>query len=108
MKQSEKNFQQTVIHWAQTFGWRVAYFRPARVLRHGEETYETPVGADGKGFPDLMLCRRGRLLFAELKSETGTVSLAQQEWLDALNLTGRCEVYVWRPRDWDFIVATLR
>lgn len=50
------------------------------------------------GFPDLVLVKGTRLIFAELKADTGRVSPAQQRWLDALGATSRA--VVWRPRDW--------
>lgn len=52
------------------------------------------------GYPDLTLVRDGRLIFAELKSDTGRLSAAQQEWLDALRRVPCAEVYVWRCADW--------
>jgi len=51
------------------------------------------------GFPDLVLVRRERLVFAELKSEKGKLTPAQVEWNEALKATA-AEVYVWRPADW--------
>ena len=53
---------------------------------------------DGAGFPDLVLVRKGRLLFVELKSEIGKVSPQQRKWLDDLDKAA--ETYVWRPEDW--------
>lgn len=54
------------------------------------------------GFPDLVLCstRQRRVLFVELKSETGTVTGEQDTWLIALDACG-FEVAVWRPADLD-------
>jgi hypothetical protein len=54
------------------------------------------------GFPDLVLVheRQQRLIFAELKTEKGPVTPEQVEWLHQLRTTGRCEVYIWRPRHW--------
>lgn len=61
------------------------------------------------GFPDLVLVhpKRGRLIFAELKSQRGKVSPAQQRWIDGLgdvagtgDDAGALEVFVWRPVDW--------
>lgn len=51
------------------------------------------------GFPDLVIVGPGGVIFAELKSSTGKVSLAQQEWIDKLNSAGGT-AYVWRPEDW--------
>lgn len=64
------------------------------------------------GFPDLVLVHQtsGRIIFAELKSEKGKLSMAQHAWIAALRgVEGRIkailgfspvEVYRWRPRDW--------
>ena len=60
------------------------------------------------GLPDLILVRRGRCLFVELKTERGRVSAAQSE---VLGLLGECEgveSFLWRPRDWASIEKTLR
>ena len=59
------------------------------------KSYHSPAG-----FPDLCLVRPrdGRLIFSELKTDTGKVSPAQQIWLDALSNTD-AEVYCWRPAD---------
>ena len=59
--------------------------------------------AGAKGLPDLIMARRGRVIFAELKSTKGKVRPDQQMWLD--ELTARVpdvthEVYTWRPADW--------
>lgn len=107
LKVSEADFQVTVIKLAQYLGWKVAHFRGVRVLRaNGGIRYQTPVQGDGKGFPDLVLVRRNRLIFAELKSDTGKLSPEQRQWLEALKATG-AEVYVWRMSDWDDIQALL-
>lgn len=59
------------------------------------------------GFPDLMLCRNGELIFAELKTEKGKVSPSQQRVLDLLEAVPGIEVYVWRPSDQDFVMERL-
>lgn len=98
----EDSWQSDVIALARMLKWRVAHFRPA-LTKHG---WRTPVAADGKGFPDLMLTRE-RVVYAELKSPTGRVAPEQAEWIAALR-AARQEVYLWRPADWDTVVATLR
>ena len=60
------------------------------------------------GFPDVVMVRGDRVIFAELKSEKAKVSPRQQEWLDALTGTGKVEVYLFRPENWDRIVEILR
>lgn len=108
---SEESLQSAVIDLAQLRGWKVAHFAPART----EKGWRTPVRADGKGFPDLVLVKGRRLIFAELKSQKGRVSPEQAAWLDALSgdaflAPGEyrdVEVKVWRPADWPEIEAVL-
>ena len=57
------------------------------------------------GFPDLVMVRE-RVVYAELKKQSGKVSPEQQVWIDALRAAGE-EVYVWRPSDWDEICKIL-
>lgn len=92
---TEAQLQQAVIELARVLGWRVAHFRPAQTARG----WRTPVEADGKGFPDLVMVRGERLVFVELKSERGRTSDDQQAWLDAFFAAGH-EVYVWDPSWW--------
>lgn len=101
---TEAQFQQAVIELAQLNGWRVAHFRTAKV----GNSYQTPVSADGAGFPDLVLVhsKRQRIWFVELKSETGRLSKPQRAWMDALEASGAL-TGVWRPSDWRYIVAAL-
>lgn len=108
---SEAELQQAVIDTARTLGWRVAHFRPAQT-RHG---WRTPVAADGKGFPDLVLVHRerGRLIFAEMKSDKGRTTPEQDAWLAGLQAVAELvpdvvSVHVWTPADWpERIVETL-
>lgn len=92
---TEEQLQRAVIELARLTGWRVAHFRPA-LTSHG---WRTAVEADGAGFPDLVLVRRQLVVFAELKSDRGTLTPGQREWADALTEAGQ-EMFVWRPRDW--------
>jgi hypothetical protein len=100
--QKEYSFQRQVIAFAALHGWRTAHFRPG-MNRRGE--WQTAVQGDGSGFPDLILIRE-RVVWAELKSETGVVSGEQRVWIDALVRAGQ-EVYVWRPSDWAEIEEVL-
>lgn len=96
---TESKWQARVISQAHAYGWRVAHFRRVRVQRkNGATYYETPVAADGKGFPDLILVRGGRCVAAELKVGRNTTTPEQREWLAAFAVAG-IESYVWRPED---------
>jgi len=81
---SEKELQAAVIDLAHTFGWIVAHFRTA-MGRRGH--YMTPVGADGKGFPDLCLVRE-RIVFMEIKVRHRQLSEEQRLWRDAILAAG--------------------
>lgn len=59
------------------------------------------------GFPDLVLVRPPRLIFAECKSERGRLTAVQERWLSLLRGTG-AEVYVWRPPDLPDVIQCLR
>jgi hypothetical protein len=99
----EQSFQSSVVDVAKLAGWRVAHFRPARTAKG----WRTPVTGDGASWPDLVLVRPPRLVFAELKSARGDASERQLEWLDVLRLLPQVEVYLWRPSDWDTLVERL-
>jgi hypothetical protein len=60
------------------------------------------------GFPDEVLLRPSRLVFAELKSERGKLSAEQEAWLEDLGQVPGVEVYQCRPEDMDAIVEALR
>ena len=59
------------------------------------------------GFPDLVLVKPPRVLFVELKSESGRVSADQMLWLAALAKCPGVETMVWRPSDFDDIGLVL-
>jgi hypothetical protein len=102
LRSSEAHWQQQVEQLAKTYGFRVYHAPDNR-----------PSGKTGRvqrveaGFPDLVLVRGPELIFAELKTETGRVSAAQREWLQALEHVPGVDVYLWRPSDFDEIVARL-
>ncbi|GBD17675.1 hypothetical protein HRbin27_00159 [bacterium HR27] len=92
---SEKAFSQLVVDLAHLLGWSV--YRTWLSVR-------SPAG-----FPDLVLAKPGRpLILAELKSERGRLSPAQEQWLAVLRQVPGIAVFVWRPSDWDAIVAVLQ
>ncbi len=105
LSMTEAQFQEQVIDYAHLMHWRVAHFR-AGMTKSGN--WVTPVSADGAGFPDLVMVRRGRLIFAELKSERGRLSPNQEPWIDDLTAFGPAEVYLWKPSMWSGIVEVLK
>lgn len=48
------------------------------------------------GFPDLVLVGRGRVIYAELKTQRGRLTDPQRTWLAALERAG-AETHLWRP-----------
>ena len=82
---SEKRLQGAIQQAARLTGW---------MYYHTHRSDRSP-----PGFPDCVLVRGNRLIFAELKSAKGRLTPPQKGWLEALKATG-AEVYVWRPSDW--------
>jgi len=108
---TETEFLVMVTELATIYGWRWAHFRVART-EHG---WRTPVsGPLGKGHPDLMLSRErdGRMIFAEIKTNTGRLSEDQAivlgHYMGVSRRHGWLQAVVWRPRDFDEIVAALK
>lgn len=99
---TEAAFLAQVLELAKLYGWRTAHFRPARTTAG----WRTPCQGDAKGFPDLVLVKGKRLIFAELKAEGRDLSPEQSQWIEALTLV-RCDLYIWRPSEWEEIVRTL-
>jgi VRR-NUC domain len=91
---TEREFTAQVMTIAHLYGWTVAHFRPAR---RADGSWMTPLQGDGAGFPDLVLVRGERCLFAELKAEGGRLAPLQQRWLEALRAVPGLEVVVWKP-----------
>lgn len=93
---SENQFEAQVKDLAKTFGW---------LYYHTWRSIHSPAG-----FPDCVMVRNSRIIFAELKNEKGKVSLAQQEWLEALGNVGDkdVQVFIWKPSQFDEIVECLR
>jgi hypothetical protein len=89
---TERAFQAQVIAIAKILGWRCYHTHDSRRSQ--------------AGFPDLVLVRRARLIFAELKSESGKVKPEQDAWIAALRAAGQ-KAYLWRPSHWHEIVAEL-
>jgi hypothetical protein len=100
---TETEFQRQVTDLAEILGWQWVHFRPAQTSRG----WRTPVsGPLGKGWPDLLLVRHGRFVFAELKAGKGRTTLDQETVMHVLAVGAEC--HVWRPADFDAIAETLR
>lgn len=100
---TEAEFQTAVIERARSLGWKVAHFRPARTADGG---WVTPVSADGKGFPDLIMVRGKRIIAAELKFGYNKPTPEQLDWLAKFAAAGGM-TFVWYPCDWAEIVSVL-
>ena len=106
---SEADFQALIIDYAELRGWLVYHVPDSRKVQR-----------TGKGFPDLVLARRGEVIIAELKTDKGELSKEQKEWFMLLKsaeipeysfeecLIRGMQVEIWRPKDWDMIEEMLR
>lgn len=104
-KISERAYQDLIVEAAHLFGWRAAHFRAA-INARGHRM--TPVAYDGEGYPDLTLLHpRLGVVWWEVKDARGQPSPAQRAWLEHLT-AGGWEARVVRPRDWDYVIQTLR
>lgn len=96
---SETQFQNLVIHTAKIRGWRVNHQLPSQ-QRSGKWATATQ---GHTGFPDLVLARDGVVMFRELKTNIGRLTVEQKAWRDVLGpLWG-----LWRPRDWAEVLEQL-
>lgn len=90
----ESNWQATVTDCASTFGWTWYHTHDSR--------------RSSAGFPDLVIVKPPRLLFAELKREGEYPTAKQRMWLALLRAVPCIEVYVWRPSDWEMVKQVMR
>ncbi len=98
---TEKQFAEQVVDLARVCHWKI---------HHDRGDYRNCIAGDA-GFPDYVLVRRGRVIFAELKSEAGKLTKNQLEWVAELGgpSLGKkvVEVYIWRPSDLEQITRIL-
>jgi VRR-NUC domain-containing protein len=80
---TEKEWQQQIVQLARTLGYRIYH------------TYDSR--RSQPGFPDLVLVR-DRVIYVELKRESGKLTDSQISWVESLKAAG-AEIYVWRPSD---------
>ena len=97
----EADFQAQVVELATLCGWKI---------HHDRGDYRECIAGD-PGFPDLVLARNGKVIIAELKTETGELSSIQREWLTELGAFSAYELslrlQVWRPVDLEIIAKLL-
>ena len=94
LQQTERAFQAQVVELAGLLGWLCYH---TWLSKHSTA-----------GFPDLVLVRAPRVIFAELKTDTGRMMPAQETWRDALAACPGVEMFVWRPSSWEDVVRALR
>lgn len=90
-----RDLQNGIIDLARTHGWLVAHTPPVETTRG----WRTPIRADGKGFPDLLMVR-DRVIVAEIKGSHDRLRPEQEVWLHAFRLAG-IDAYVWTAAEWD-------
>lgn len=93
---TEAQFQRVIVKYAKDHGWLVHHTPKAKV-RPGRHVTPT-VGH--VGYPDLTLCRGGRLVLLELKSRRGTTTPSQDLWRDRLEQVPGVEYHVLWPEAW--------
>jgi hypothetical protein len=93
LRQTEQSFLGQVVAYSRVMGWRVYHTHDSR--------------RSAPGFPDLVLVRRPRCVFAELKAERTHTTEDQRTWLAELRECGQ-EAYLWRPSHWRAIEKILR
>ena len=100
---SETEFQSQIVQLARITGWRVNHTRRSRGKGGKWATTTSCIG-----FPDLTLWnpRHHRVLFVELKTDTGKLTDEQTAVLQSLQDAG-ADVRVWRPADWNVVQQIL-
>jgi len=93
---TESDWQGQVFELARLYGYSYVHFRAARTTRGWRVPVEGPLG---KGWPDIVLFRPGRTVYAELKRETGNECSPDQLWVHEQIRAAGNECYVWKPSD---------
>lgn len=105
---TERAFMGQVVRYARLMGWRVFHDEATNTARRCSAcgaVRRTP--RNPAGLPDLILVRRPRLVWAELKSARGRVTPDQRAWIEELRACGQ-DARIWRPDDWPEIERVLR
>jgi hypothetical protein len=97
---NETEWQKQVLKTAHTLGWQSMH-----IGRTGKHQAVGAKGTLGTGWPDLVLVKGGRIIFAELKAVDGVLTQEQKAVLLTLSNVG--EAVCWRPADFGLIIDTL-
>lgn len=89
---SEDDLQRLVVDLAAYCGWLCWHDNDSRT--------------NAAGLPDLLLLRKSRMLWRELKTARGRVRPEQADFGARLLAAGQ-DWAIWRPADWTIIVETL-
>lgn len=100
LPQTEAEWQRFVTDYAESLGWDWMH-----VGRVGKYQANGAKGTLGKGFPDLLLVRRGAVLFVELKQQGEDLKPDQLRVREKLEGTS---YHIWRPSDFALMADTLR
>lgn len=106
---TEKAWQAQVLTLARMFQWKPWHDQATNAPRacpHCKTPLHLP--RNDPGWPDLFLLRGDTLVIAELKSDRGSTTPEQRDWLKAFRAVRRIAVFVWKPRDVDQITKVLR
>lgn len=100
---SEADFQLQVTDLAERRQWTWMHIER---MGNPQGRWRTPVsGPLGRGWPDLVLVRDSALIFVELKTQRGQLTVFQKDVRAVL--VEAVPYYVWRPSDWAEIIAVL-
>jgi hypothetical protein len=91
---THKQFQAAVEELAHRMGW---------LCYHVWNSRHSPAG-----FPDEVMVRPPRLVFAELKIPPDKPTVAQDVWLNTLAQLPGSEVFVWEPDEFEEIIEVLK
>jgi hypothetical protein len=83
LAETEEGFMGWIVDLARLWKWEAYHTHDSR--------------RSAAGFPDLVLIRPPRIIFAEVKTATGRLTRHQRRWLELLTECPAVEVYLWRP-----------
>jgi len=98
----ELEFERWVVHNAWLKGWCGFHVRNSDGVVQGVHRQLPDQHEDALGFPDWIFVRGMKVLYRELKTNHGRLSVPQMWWLSVLP-----DAAVWRPKDRDRILAEL-